>query len=222
MPAGTICLSVLNRLGAPLALALLLPSQAVGQAADSISGRSIVAEINKVRTDPTGYATFLESQLPYYQADEIRRPGQVRIRTVEGAAAVLEAVRALRGQASLPPLDFSDALSRAAEDHVRDQGPKGVTGHDGSDGSTVQGRIERYGTWRITISENIDYGSATARDVVMALVIDDGVPNRGHRRNILDPQIRVAGAACGPHQQYRMMCVIDHAGGFTPATGAGR
>ena len=190
---------------------------AQAQSPDSLSGRAIIAEINRVRTDPAGYAAFLERQLAFYEGNEIRRPGQVRIVTHEGAAAVREAIQVLSQQASRPPLGLSEALSRAAADHVDDQGPKGSIGHEGTDGSTMQSRIERYGTWSITISENIDYGSATARDVVMALVIDDGVAGRGHRRNILDPQIRVAGAACGPHQQYRVMCVIDHAGGFAPS-----
>ena len=221
MRRPAVSLGVLHRLATPLAAALLLPIPALGQAADSISGRAIVAEINRVRIDPPGYAAFLESQLRYYDGNVIRRPGETWIRTVEGPAAVLDAIRVLRALPSRPPLDFSEALSRAAADHVRDQGPAGVMGHDGTDGSTMASRIQRYGTWDVTISENIDYGSATARDVVMSLVIDDGVENRGHRRNILNPEIRVAGAACGPHQHYRTMCVIDHAGRFTP-TPAGR
>ena len=103
-----------------------------------------------------------------------------------------------------------------AADHVRDQGPSGATGHTGSDGSTMSARIERHGQWGGGISENIDYGSADAREVVISLVVDDGVSSRGHRRNLLDPAIRFAGAACGPHQRYRTMCVMDHAGSFAP------
>jgi hypothetical protein len=56
--------------------------------------------------------------------------------------------------------------------------------------------------------------------VVVSLLVDDGVHGRGHRHNLLDPAIRFAGAACGPHQRYRTMCVMDHAGSF--AAGAPR
>lgn len=178
-------------------------------------GRAIVEEINRLRTDPAGYAVILEQSLPLYTGNDLQRPGQIAIRTSEGPAAVREAIAALRAQAPLAPLAFSEGLARAAADQVRDQGPSGATGHDGSDGSTMRTRIERWGQWGGGISENIDYGSRTAREVVISLVVDDGVRGRGHRRNLFDPGIRFAGAACGPHRQYVTMCVMDHAGSFT-------
>jgi uncharacterized protein YkwD len=49
---------------------------------------------------------------------------------------------------------------------------------------------------------------------VQGLLIDDGVADRGHRRNLLDPAVRVAGIACGRHAAYGTMCVIDLAGGY--------
>jgi uncharacterized protein YkwD len=110
-------------------------------------------------------------------------------------------------------------MSAAAADHVRDQGPRGGLGHAGTDRSAPATRVRRYGRWFGVVSENIQYGrAASARDVVADLLIDDGVPDRGHRRNIFDSAIRVAGAACGPHAMYAQMCVIVHAGDFAEAT----
>jgi uncharacterized protein YkwD len=77
--------------------------------------------------------------------------------------------------------------------------------------------VERYGHWDVALSENIAYGPATARDVVAGLIVDDGVADRGHRRNAFDPTVHVAGVACGPHPRYRTMCVIVHAGVFEEA-----
>jgi len=63
------------------------------------------------------------------------------------------------------------------------------------------------------IGENIDYGNTDARDIIMHLLIDDGVKSRGHRENILNPMFLVVGSALGPHQKYRHACVSNFAGG---------
>jgi uncharacterized protein YkwD len=177
--------------------------------------RSILTETNLARTDPESYARHLEQMLAWFEGDILTRPGsRVGLRTKEGARAVREAIAFLRRQEPRPPLTWSDGLWRAARDHARDQGSSGATGHTGGDGSTIDDRTKRYGRWLETVGENIEYGSVEARDVVIALIVDDGVPDRGHRTNIFASTFRVMGAACGPHATYRRICVIDYAGGF--------
>jgi uncharacterized protein YkwD len=61
------------------------------------------------------------------------------------------------------------------------------------------------------MAENIAYGENPARAVVIQLLVDDGVRDRGHRDNILDPKWTIEGVACGPHRDYRQMCVMDYA-----------
>ena len=48
----------------------------------------------------------------------------------------------------------------------------------------------------------------------MALLIDDGVEDRGHRKNILKTSFTHAGAAVGTHKKYKTMCCIDFASGY--------
>jgi uncharacterized protein YkwD len=124
-------------------------------------------------------------------------------------------VAALRDLAPRPPLHPAAGLTRAARDHVLDHGHRVGVGHRVTDGTTTADRVSRYGRWENVVSENIAYGPLTAREVVMHLVVDDGGPGRGHRRNMLDPVVRVAGVACGGHVTWEQMCVIDYAGGYT-------
>lgn len=198
--------------------AALLITAAAGAQTPSEFERGVLAETNLARIDPAAYAAYLESMLPWFDGALMNVPGRtVRIRTNEGPAAVREAIDFLRRQHPLPPLIWSDGLWRAARDHAADQARSGTTGHVGSDGSTMGDRLDRHGQWLETAAENIDYGSSEAREVIISLIIDDGVSDRGHRTTIFAPALRVMGAACGPHPEYREMCVIDYAGGFNAA-----
>ena len=171
----------------------------------------IHAETNLVRRDPAAYARYLEAMLPRFDGKLLERPGRPLLRTEEGAAAVLEGIAALQATKPLPPLSWSKGLAGAAADHVRDQGPIGGLEHVGSDGSDPASRAERRGRWIEAIGENIAYGDNPAREVVVQLLVDDGVPDRGHRGNLLDPRWGVQGVACGPHRDYRQICVMDYA-----------
>lgn len=177
--------------------------------------RDVLAELNAARTNPAGYARRLEALLPYFDGRVLRRPGTgIGITTQEGPAAVREAATALRSTAAMPAVRHSAGMTAGARDHVQDHGPRGALGHTGTDGSSFADRVSRYGRWLGRITESISYGPATGEEVVQGLLIDDAVPDRGHRRNLLDPGARVAGIACGPHARYRVTCVIDLAAGY--------
>jgi uncharacterized protein YkwD len=168
-------------------------------------------ETNLVRRDPAAYAEHLEAMLPRFDGMTMERDERPLLRTEEGAVAVQEAASALRSRAPVPPLSWSKGLAGAAADHVKDQGPIGGLEHYGTDGSDPARRAERRGRWVSGMAENIAYGENPARDVVIQLLVDDGVPDRGHRNNLLDGNWGVEGIACGPHRDYRQICVMDYA-----------
>jgi uncharacterized protein YkwD len=195
---------------------LSVPARADDSGARDIA-REIIAELNFARTNPSAYAQRLRSYRELYHGRIVRRPGEnENLMTKEGVAAVDEAIAFLARQPPLPPLVADKALARAARDHVRDQGPGGMTGHIGSDGSTPSDRVRRYGLWRHALAEDLAYGPATAVDVVRELIIDDGVRDRGHRKAIFLAVLRVAGVACGFHTAYGTMCAIDFADDMDP------
>ena len=178
------------------------------------SDRAVVTELNAARGDPKGYAVHLRRLLPLFDGTLLKERGRTPVRTQEGRAAVREAVAFLKTQPRLAPLTFSEGLAKAARDHVRDQGPKGATGHAGSRGQGLAERVARHGTFRRALGENLSYGPSTAREIVIQLLVDDGVAGRGHRKNIFDNRFRVAGAAVGPHATFGAMCAIEFAAAF--------
>jgi uncharacterized protein YkwD len=181
--------------------------------------KAIVQEINIARTNPRGYASFLEEWKRYYDGKLLKIPGERTIMTEEGAIAVNEAIGYVRSTNPVPRLNPSRGMSCGARDHVKDQGSSGSSQHKGSDGSQPWDRVSRYGTWEKSIAENISYGSDKARNMVIGLIVDDGVPSRGHRKNIFNPDFRVIGVACSRHSTYGTVCVITFAGGYKEKSG---
>ena len=176
--------------------------------------REVLLELNLARTRPEAYAVFVEEIKRYYKGKLLERPGEPTILTEEGMGAVTEALHFLRTVKPVPALAPSRGLSLAAKDHVRDQGPRGALGHRSRDGSEIDDRIKRHGRWLRAYGENISYGEIAARMIVMVWIIDDGVPDRGHRQNIFNADFRTAGVACGDHAAFKSMCVVDFTGGY--------
>jgi hypothetical protein len=57
--------------------------------------------------------------------------------------------------------------------------------------------------------ECCSYGSAAGTDIVMQLLIDDGVKSLGHRRICLDKNYRLVGISVQPHKTYGTNAVLD-------------
>lgn len=187
----------------------------------SEDGAAVVREMNLARQHPDVYARYLEEVRAHFRGDFLVLPGGAMLRTREGVAAIDEAIRFLRRARPTAPLILSPGISLAAAEHAADQAA-GALGHGGSDQSTPDERLNRHGTWSAIWGENISYGKSTARDVVIALIIDDGLRSRKHRKHIFNPAFNYAGAAFGPHARYRTVCSIDLAGGYVESATSSR
>lgn len=169
----------------------------------------VLDRINHVRQDPGAYAERLRSLRQHFVGKTLYLPGQPRgLVTQEGVEAVDEAIGFLKTQSPSPPLSRGELLDLAAREHVVVQGSLGTRGHFSPDGASPGDRVQRRGGGKL-VGEEISYGYANADDVVRQLVVDDGVPDRGHRELLFNRELRYAGVGCGSHSQYGHMCVID-------------
>ncbi|CAD8082988.1 unnamed protein product [Paramecium sonneborni] len=178
--------------------------------------------LNQVRQNPTLPISKLEELMKLFKGSVLYKPGETPLQTNEGTKVIQELIAFLQKQQPLHPLTYEKGLEQACIDHVNDTGPKGVTGHTGTDGSSLSDRIERYGEWNGKIGENISYGQKNGEDVIIQLLIDDGVGSRGHRKNCFSSDFQLVGIAAGDHKQFQTQCVFDFAGEFTPKGAQGQ
>jgi len=164
----------------------------------------VIKEINRARENPKAYAQVIAEQ-------------EARVSDPKSKAAIQEAVTYLEKTKPLHPLALSPPLVLSAQSLVDDSGMHGTKGHKGTDRSDPHRRMNRYGKVVGYGGENISYGYQSARGIVTSLIIDEGVSNRGHRKNIFNHDFNLAGAATGKHSRYGIICVIDFATMFIPA-----
>ncbi|MBI1754196.1 MAG: CAP domain-containing protein [Acidobacteria bacterium] len=176
--------------------------------------RAVVQEMSDARVQPKVYARHLRELRPYFEGTLWNRPGRLPLRTEEGVKALDEAIAFLETQRPMGPLRFNEGLALAARRHARDIGPRGGLEHVGADGARLSDRLNRLGIWHGLIAENIGTLEEDPRQVVIQLLMDDGVPGRGHRRNLFNADFHQAGAGSAQHRDYRVVTVIDYADGF--------
>ena len=172
--------------------------------------QEVVDEMNLARTNPDAYIEFLAERRQYFRGNRLELPGETPLSTEEGVAAYDDAIAFLRSVRPRPVLADSSGMSQSAEDIVREQSAQGGEGH----GNDLAGRLARYGSVGCSGGENISYGSSTAWDVVIQLIVDDGQFHRTHRENMFNPDFLVTGVACGTHPEWRAMCAITYANGY--------
>lgn len=161
--------------------------------------KELLEETNLARTNPKIYATFIEQKF-------LENP---RFFPVEGREVLNEAISFLNSIKPRQPLKLAGCLCLAAQDHIKDIGQKGIAQHEGTDGSTPKTRAERYTFSLIDAGENIAYGQSTPRNAVIGWIVNDGVPNRGHRKNIFRADYQYIGIAVGSHTRYKTMYIQE-------------
>ncbi len=138
---------------------------------------AMLDEINLVRSNPAGYIPYVE---------QYKRDIQSGKSFGSSLAVCDELIAELRRTPRLSILRPAPCLYNAAKNHGLDQKSRGSTGHDGSDGSWPWDRVKRACSQMTDGNENLVGGPADVREAVILLLVDDGIPSRGHRKTLLN------------------------------------
>ena len=106
----------------------------------------------------------------------------------------------------LPLFSYDETLFKCSKNYAIKGGKKGTIGHEGFDE-----RLQPISKNHYCVAENCSYGLEDAFDAFILLMIDEGIPSLGHRKNILKPEFVFASAAYAPHKSYRVNLVMNFA-----------
>jgi hypothetical protein len=112
--------------------------------------------------------------------------------------------RDLQRVKDMPMLLPEKELYDVARDHAIRSGKKGFKGHKG-----FKNRYSPVMSKYIIVGENIYYGKYTPEEIIMQLLIDEGIEDLGHRKNLLNPKFNSVGVSIKPHKEYTYNCVMS-------------
>ncbi len=162
------------------------PSSGDSDGATSMNSQEMemVNEINLLRGNPSGYIQYVDAYV-----NEQRRTGGFPV----DQAVVNELKSELRQLGPLSILTPSQCIYQAAKDHGIDQKPTGDVNHQGLDGSWPWDRVRSACPNMQDGNENLVAGTPSIRTAVILLLIDEGIPTRGHRKTLLKPEWKYVG-----------------------------
>ena len=166
---------------------------------------------NKIRKDPKSFIPKLKQWVTKFRNNTLFLLNENPLQTFEGVQGVEEAIRFLTVKKPVPELIYSEELSRAAKDHAKDIGENSLAGHEGSDGSMLSDRIERYTEWDDACAENIDLGFKVADNIILNILIDDGAESRNQRINLFSTVYKYIGIGCAKHKSYNHCSIFIYA-----------
>ena len=148
--------------------------------------KNIILYINLARTQPQWFVQR------YFNTEQ-----------VDTLQSYVSSLRLQLNHMSPKPLVYPDKkLFKIARGWAREAGKKNHTGHLG-----FSGRARRYSKSK-PMAECCSYGYSTGLEIVLQLLIDDQVPQLGHRKALLS-DFTLVGPSIQPHRGYDFNAVLD-------------
>ena len=181
----------------------------------------MVNEINKVRGNPKSYIPVVEryielqerylnriksgkSKITSTSGTMTKSNGIKNTKSISGAAVVVRNIKAakeliieLRNMKPLNELLFCQSIDSITNLHGKYLDSVNVSGHFGLNGQTLTDRFE--GLKLKEVTENVCsvgsfiYTTKNVTPIILMLLVDGGIKDRAHRKNILNPKSKFIG-----------------------------
>ena len=152
--------------------------------------KKLIYIINLMRTNPVLFANTVLSKYP----------DSAYMTSLKNSSYYKSLLVTLRKQEPLGLLYPDSVCYVSANCHAVTAGKNGYVGHER--------QTEDCKTKWVFNGECCDYGHNQALDILMSLLIDDGVPSLGHRKICLSPYNKI-GVSLQPHKIYSNNTVLD-------------
>jgi hypothetical protein len=152
--------------------------------------KELIYILNLARRYPAQFANTVVKQYPAYAHNE-------RMAGTDHYQSLLRTMRQLPQSTLLQP---DGACYASAQCHAATAGAKGYVGHN-----RVKADCKRQQHFQ---GECCDYGHAAPIDIVMSLLVDEGVSNLGHRLICFTTYTKI-GVSIEPHREYGSNAVLD-------------
>lgn len=152
--------------------------------------KELIYILNLLRANPSLFATTVLLQYP-------EKTGQNYLVHSRYYISLMDTLKMIKPVTDLKP---DEICFNSAKCHALVSGISGYVGHERS---TAECRTKESFN-----GECCDYGNNNALDIVLSLLIDEGVPSLGHRKICLKPYRKI-GVSIQSHQRYRYNAVLD-------------
>jgi uncharacterized protein YkwD len=188
--------------------------------AQSTREKLMLREINMVRANPKAYVEFVQEYLRI-QERGMAIPRTPTISTAtriangkktvkrdtvwtgggfdkshinkNAVAAAKQLIAELQKMKPTTMLTPTECLTKAAKDQGDHCKSTGKLSHTGKNGLQIHERLPKFCTKLGFGSENLAAGSVSVRESMLQLLVDGNVPDRGHRKNLLNPDHTMVG-----------------------------
>ena len=164
--------------------------------------------LNNLRKDPDSFVDHVRDRKDCFDNEYYTESTGQKFKSESGVAHYEKCIVYLDAHEGSRELILSKELSNCAREHCEYLCKSGKFDHESSGKKNLDQRIKQYGNWRGCAGECVCLESSSALDVVLGLLIDDGVRNTENRNHLMNDEYHIVGIAFRTNHKVHQACAV--------------